>query len=205
MIRNRVLRTVLAFIAAAALLTAAGCSMVDTGETFSEGSGSRKAALAKVPFEAVITVYQIAADTYPVGSGPHWKTEDETLIGSVVSSDWELLEGASVVMDNRTNFNLSPLYPDYGFYPAEIEGTNHSDVTMTTLTGEKLSFTANGKIEGVFPVQAGVNMRFSLTGPSDGGSVSNVNGSLEGAFTWVFYGDIPAAQGTFTLTGFYIR
>ncbi len=204
MIRNRVLRTVLAFTAAAALLTAAGCSMVDTGETFEENAGSRKAAPARVPFEAVITVQQIEADTYPVGSGPHWKTEDETLLGNVVSSDWPLLEGAAVVMDNRTNFNLNPLYPDYGFYPADIKGTNHSNVTITALTGENLSFTANGSIEGVFPVEAGVNMRFSLTGPSDGGSVSNVNGSLEGSFTWVFYGDIPAAQGTFKLTGFYI-
>ncbi len=112
----------------------------------------------------------------------------------------DLLVGGTIYMTNFTNFNLDPISI---MIPAAIKGTNHSVVTITTLSGETLTFTANGKIEGTFPVTADVEMNFSMTGKSNVAEVKNARGSLSGAFAWTFYEGTPVADGSFTLTGTY--
>jgi hypothetical protein len=214
MITKRFTGFALVLLSAVLLLSFSACDMVDVGLQADEAADSRKisqdadASEVKgvgkpVPFEAEIYLIQAAADSNQVGSGKHWRTNDEVLMGWVTSSDWDLLVGGTIYMTNFTNFNLDPIYPDYGFYPAAIKGTNHSVVTITTPAGETLTFTANGKLEGEFPVAADVEMNFSMTGKSNVAGVKNARGSLSGAFAWTFYGDTPVAYGNFTLTGTY--
>ncbi len=214
MITKRFTGFALVLLSAVLLLSFSACDMVDVGLQVDEAADSRKISQdadvseAKgggkpVPFTAEIYLIQAAADTNPVGSGKHYRTNDEVLKGYVTSSDWDLLVGGTIYMTNFTNFNLDPMNPDNGLYPAAIKGTNHSVVTITTLAGETLTFTANGKLEGVFPVAADVGMNFSMTGKSNVAGVKNARGSLSGAFAWTLYGETPVADGNFTLTGTY--
>ncbi|MCF7953415.1 MAG: hypothetical protein K9K78_05000 [Spirochaetales bacterium] len=195
-----------------------GCELVDTeaqaAADFTRGGASNarsndtdltaEISKEKKPkaFEASITVYQNAADTAKVGEGIHYRTNDEILKGSVDSSDWDALDEATVEMTNFTNFNSLPLYPAWEF-PSDISGTNHSSVEITLKTGEILNFTANGKLEGTFPVMAEVDMNFSLTGKSEQTIVKNVQGKLSGNFVWDTNDDTQVSQGIFKLEGFY--
>ena len=146
-------------------------------------------------FFATVELKQISAITLPVGIGYYWRTTEEVLIGTVKESDWPELEGSFVTMTNFTNFQLIPLYENG---PYSIIGTNHSTVEIT-MEDEVLTLKANGTLEGVYPIEAEVNMNFSSIE-----SGVNAWGKLGGSFIWdpTDLSDIKG-YGDFTLTGSY--
>lgn len=152
-------------------------------------------------FTATVVVEQQSVITVPQGVGYHWKTTDEVLVGTVVSSTWNALLGASVTMNNFTNFSMSVIEsgPYAGTY--SVTGTNHSSIDVQMLDGEVLAMKANGTISGNIPFGAMVDMHWSTTGNTTGtkGPSFIANGDLLGSFVWY---TMPPS-GSFTLTGVY--
>jgi len=191
------------------LVSFAGCNLVDNGLQLNDSSASRKVGSESgnkpTEFFAIVYVTQIPESvvTLPVGQGGRYRTTEEILTGSVTSSDWDALLGAGVSMSNFTNFELDSPLAD-GSFP--LTGTNHSDIEIEMLSGEKLMLTANGQLEGVFPAFADVTMNFSSTGPNGKASKTNLHGTLTGVFVWyLYYLDPPQGYpyGYFTLKGSY--
>ncbi len=177
-------------------------------------------------FTATVRVFQIAADTYPVGAGDRWLTRDESFLtwdyftmyagiseeeqamllyyygwdNLVVESDWDYIDGASIMMDNATNFSM--VLNEYGAF--DLSGVNHSDITLIKGGLPIMTFKANGDISGMFPV----NGELSMKAKSVGESAYNVQGTLTGSLAWDNYynpydEEDLAAVGQFTLTGTY--
>lgn len=180
------------------LLTAAGCDLMSLEDTISVDAGSRSLVETEssenwIPFTAVVEVTQVpfSAVTAPNGKGGRYKTTGEILKGNVVSSDWEVLAGAQLEMDNTTDFRMIP--EANGTF--SIDGTNHSKITVSAADGSVMYMNANGKISGNLPFGAELDMNFN-TMKSSG---SQAIGSLSGAFVWY---TLPPS-GTIILSGYW--
>jgi hypothetical protein len=201
-------------VVALVLVAFAGCDLamdgaVDRGLDVT----SRKAgAGAPVEFTATVNMYQdheSVVDRH-VGNSNHYKTEEETLyssitvdgmgdFGGVIKSDWDLLDGKHVVMNNVTNYNLDP-------YTTELSGSNHSSIMILDDSGDVvLELDANGVIEGsLFGAEIAMNW---VSKNSD----VKARGKVAGTFVWLLidYSNGNVIQtlpnGTFTLTGTYNR
>ena len=216
--RRRIMKkfsTLLTLMVVALVLVAfAGCDLamdgaVDRGLDVT----SRKAgAGAPVEFTATVNMYQdheSVVDRH-VGNSNHYKTEEETLyssitvdgmgdFGGVIESDWDLLDGKHVVMNNVTNYNLDP-------DTTELSGSNHSSIMILDDFGNVvLELDANGVIEGsLFGAEIAMNW---VSKNSD----VKARGKVAGTFVWLLidYSNGNVIQtlpnGTFTLTGTYNR
>lgn len=200
-------------LSAMALLLLFGCSMVETDLAVAAASRDievEEAGNGPVGFTATINLIQTTSPldtTIERGQGKHNRTIGEQLATldpgtfepSPVVSSWDLLDGAMVTMDNRTEFNLDPIYPGYEL-PANIKGINHSEIEVTTTSGEILYLKAQGRVEGVFPAQATVTMNWTIVGTESGDKISG-SGTLTGIFDWKYLEDI--ATCTVSMEGFY--
>ncbi len=183
------------------VMSFAGCDLfvepelIDDVTVESRGMGSEKS--SDNSFTATVQLQQMAAETTQNGTSDQWKTRNETMVGYVVSG-WDVINGASIEMDNFTNFNMVSIYGD-PFYPAMISGTNHSTIRLVKDGEVIMTLKANGTIEGMFPVTAAVEMKVNTIGKSD----NKLKGTIIGDFIWSFYGTVPVSSGTFELSGTY--
>lgn len=157
-----------------------------------------------IPFVATIGLQQdpLSVITKNLGNGQRFKTEEETIYGQVMASDWTALAGAQVVMHNKTNYSLQPSEPfvidpetGYSIDTYLVDGTNHSEVTLYLADGSALSLKANGSLAGNIPLGAELDMNFTTVGKSD----VRLHGRLNGTFYWV----TTPPSGIITLSGYY--
>ncbi|MGE4585090.1 MAG: hypothetical protein AB7C91_10620 [Sphaerochaeta sp.] len=201
-----------------ALVFLAGCDMSMQGSAVSRGIGTLDSAVApegvkqqKKPtaFTASVNVYQDykSVVTEHKGESDHYKTVAETLysvpygsFGGAIVSDWDLLNGKYVIMDNITNYNLDGL-------SGELAGSNHSVIKIMD-EGMQVVATleANGTIKGSL-LGAELSMNWVLKDSSLAGL--NARGKITGTFTWAVFNyetmelEYILPNGTFSLTGTY--
>lgn len=174
---------------------------------------------AKQEVSATVTLYQDFKNvvTQDMGSSHHHKTLEETLtsLGMVdsendsfgVSSEWDLISGAQVVMSNETNYNLDGELteegdPILGTGTFDLWGSNHSSITFMKDDVPVLTLRAHGRIEGNLLTGADISMNWVVA--EDYGNRVKGTGKVSGTFNWVFPADDPLGgwpRGTFTLSG----
>lgn len=177
----------------------------------SDGVVSRKVGKTGGPtsFTATVNVYQDYEHvvTEKKGKGDHYKTVEETLYsfaygpyGGVVESDWDLLNGKNVIMNNVTNYNLDSV-------TGEISGSNHSVIKIVDDAMQVVAvLEANGRIDGSL-LGAEIAMNWVLKEMN--GKKVNARGKVGGLFTWAVFNyetmslEYILPNGTFTLTGTY--
>lgn len=218
--RKRVTKLVLVFAALVVLLGAWGCDMtsaemqvsdLESRSSSASSSGSSTKTGAPVAFTATVDLYQpdpLGVVTQNMGNSNHHKTLEETLwsyeyytYGGAIVSDWDLLDGKHVVMNNVTNYNLDP---DTG----EISGSNHSVINVIDETGAVvLTLQANGVLAGSI---LGADIAMNWVAKDAAGAKINAKGKIDGTFKWaVFNPETMAVEysilpnGTFLMTGTY--
>jgi len=174
---------------------------------------------AKQDVSATVTLYQDFENvkTQDMGASHHHKTLEETLtsLGMVypeydpfgVSSEWDLISGAQVVMSNETNYNLdgeltAEGYPIPGTGTFDLWGSNHSTITFIKAGVPVLTLRANGRIEGNLVSGADISMNWNVA--EDYGKRVKGTGKITGTFNWIFAENDPWGgwpRGTFTLSG----
>lgn len=191
-----------------------GCDMAMNSDALSrtlgesDGVVSRKAG-GPVSFTASVNLYQDYEHvvTEKKGKGNHYKTVEETLYsfaygpyGGAIKSDWALLDGKNVIMNNVTNYNLDPV-------TGSINGSNHSVIQVVDESMQVVAvLEANGTIDGSL-LGAEIAMNWVLKEAN--GVKVNARGKVGGLFTWaVFNYETMALEyilpnGSFTLTGTY--
>lgn len=192
------------------------CDMSLTESAFSRSAVqteelSSRAAKQNKPtsFTAVVNLYQDyqSVVTERKGNSNHYKTVEETLysfpyesFGGVIESDWDLLDGKFVVMNNVTNYNLDP-------QTAELSGSNHSVIQIVDQQMQVVAtLQANGTIDGSL-LGAEIAMNWVLKDAP--GLKVHANGKVGGIFTWAVFDyekmglSYILPNGTFTLTGSY--
>ena len=205
------------FILLVLLFMFIGCDMSMNSDALSRSlSGSDEVVSRKVgktggptSFTATVNVYQDYENvvTEHKGDSNHYKTVEETLYsfaygpyGGAVESDWDLLDGKNVIMNNVTNYNLDPV-------TGEITGSNHSVIKVVDDTMQVVAvLEANGTIDGSL-LGAEIAMNWVLKEAN--GKKVNARGKVGGLFTWAVFNyetmslEYILPNGTFTLTGTY--
>lgn len=193
-----------------------GCDMSMSESAFSrsavqseELSSRAVKSNGRTPFTAVVNLYQDyqSVVTEHKGNSNHYKTVEETLysfpyesFGGVIESDWDLLDGKFVIMNNVTNYNLDP-------QTAELSGSNHSVIQIVDEQMQVVAtLQANGTIDGSL-LGAEIAMNWVLKDAP--GKKIHANGKVGGIFTWADFDyetmglSYILPNGTFTLTGSY--
>lgn len=186
-------------------------SVLSRGLTESTTMEARKIGKSGAPvsFTATVNLYQDLGSvvTEHKGNSNHYKTVEETLqsfaygpYGGTIKSDWPLLDGKNVIMNNVTNYNLDPV-------SGEISGSNHSVIQVVDEAMQVVAvLQANGTIDGSL---LGAEIAMNWTLKEVNGKKVNARGKVGGLFTWaVFDYETMSLQyilpnGTFTLTGTY--
>ncbi len=186
-------------------------SVLSRGLTESTTVEARKIGKSGSPesFTATVNLYQDLGSvvTEHKGTSNHYKTVEETLYsfaygpyGGTIKSDWPLLDGKNVIMNNVTNYNLDPV-------SGEISGSNHSVIQVVDEAMQVVAvLQANGTIDGSL---LGAEIAMNWTLKEVNGKKVNARGKVGGLFTWaVFDYETMSLQyilpnGTFTLTGTY--
>lgn len=206
-------RLTLLLIIMTALTLFAGCDLMNAdvqsdaveGErVVSTDAGAYVLASSKkvgTEFTATVFVQQQSVKTEMQGNSDRWKSTDEVLVGTVVSSDWEALQGAEVTMNNFTNFTMVPIVEGPYTGTFTVSGTNHSTINVAMLNGDSMTMKANGSISGNIPFGANVDMGWTTIGSKGKGQSMkyNAKGDLTGSFVWYTY----PPSGYFQLTGSY--
>jgi hypothetical protein len=221
---KKIKKMLLSAVVLVVLVSLAGCNIVDGGLQFDDAV-SRKLNIisdvgvvdvqSKAPksFTATVNMYQDYEHfvTSKKGNSNHYKTVEETLysnfeiqehifIGEPIVSDWPLLNGKNVVMQNVTNYNLDPV-------TTAVSGSNHSVINVVDENGAiVLTLQANGVIDGSF-FGAEINMNWVAKESAE--AKVNARGKVTGTFVWLGINDETGEieqilpNGTFTLTGTY--
>jgi hypothetical protein len=165
-------------------------------------------------FSASVNLYQdyTSVVTRDMGNSNHHKTVQETLyslpfeieegvfLGGAIESDWDLLDGKYVIMDNVTNYNLDE-------QTTVLNGSNHSTITIVDgAMNPILTLDANGVIKGSL---FGAEISMNWVAKESFGSDVKARGKVEGTFVWLevdpssgtYQQILP--NGTFFLTGTY--
>ncbi len=198
------------------MILCVGCDMSMTESALSRSAVqieelSSRAAKQNGPtqFTAVVNLYQdyTSVVTEHKGNSDHYKTVEETLysfpyesFGGVIESDWDLLDGKFVIMNNVTNYNLDQ-------ETAAISGSNHSVIQIVDAQMQVVAtLQANGTIDGSL-LGAEIAMNWVLKDAAD--KKLHANGKVAGIFTWAVFDyetmglSYILPNGTFTLTGSY--
>ena len=186
-------------------------SVLSRSMSASTAETSRKVEKSGAPasFTATVNVYQQLGSvvTEHKGNSNHYKTVEETLqsfaygpYGGTITSDWPLLDGKNVIMNNVTNYNLDPV-------SGAISGSNHSVIQVVDEAKQVVAvLQANGTIDGSL-LGAEISMNWTLKEVL--GKKINARGKVGGLFTWAVFNDETMSleyilpNGTFTLTGTY--
>lgn len=166
------------------------------------------------PFSASVNLYQdyTSVVTRDMGNSNHHKTVQETLyslpveiadgvfLGGAIESDWDMLDGKYVIMDNVTNYNLDE-------QTTVLNGSNHSTITIVDgAMNPILTLDANGVIKGSL---FGAEISMNWVAKESFGTDVKARGKVEGTFVW-FEVDPSSGtiqqilpNGTFFLTGTY--
>lgn len=155
---------------------------------------------SRTEFTASIQLQQVpdSVVTVQIGDTNRYKTKKEQLIGVVLSSDWEVLAGASIIMDNKTDFTLLPIVE--GAYAGTYDISGKDSCTIKIMKDDKviMRMRASGTIEGNMPCGAALEMDWRTIGKPTYGRAS---GSLSGTFVWPPFAD--PAVGIIALSGSY--
>lgn len=217
---KKIKKMLLSAVVLIVLVSLAGCNIVDGGLQVNDAT-SRKMNItsdesvvevqSKGPksFTASVNMYQVQGSvvTSPKGNSNHYKTLEETLKSSygpysgTITSDWDLLNGKNVVMQNVTNYNLDPV-------TAAVSGSNHSVINVVDENDEIiLTLQANGVIDGSL---LGAEINMNWVAKESAGAKVNARGKVNGTFVWAVFNYQTMAlefsilpNGTFTLTGTY--
>ena len=186
-------------------------SVLSRSMSASTAETSRKVEKSGAPasFTATVNVYQQLGSvvTEHKGNSNHYKTVEETLqsfaygpYGGTITSDWPLLDGKNVIMNNVTNYNLDPA-------SGAISGSNHSVIQVVDDAMQVVAvLQANGTIDGSL---LGAKIAMNWTLKEVMGKKVNARGKVGGLFTWAVFNyetmslEYILPNGTFTLTGTY--
>ncbi|NLE15661.1 MAG: hypothetical protein GX626_07300 [Spirochaetales bacterium] len=186
-------------------------SVLSRSMSASTAETSRKVEKSGAPasFTATVNVYQQLGSvvTEHKGNSNHYKTVEETLqsfaygpYGGTITSDWPLLDGKNVIMNNVTNYNLDPA-------SGAISGSNHSVIQVVDDAMQVVAvLQANGTIDGSL---LGAQIAMNWTLKEVMGKKVNARGKVGGLFTWAVFNyetmslEYILPNGTFTLTGTY--
>ncbi len=194
-----------------------GCDMSMESSALSKGISDSSVSLSRgveksgapVDFTATVKLYQDLGSvvTEHKGDSNHYKTVEETLYsfaygpyGGAIVSDWPLLDGNNVIMNNVTNYNLDPV-------TGEISGSNHSVIKVVDESMQVVAvLQANGTIDGSL---LGAEIVMNWTLKEVNGRKVNARGKVGGLFTWATFNvetmslEYILPNGEFTLTGTY--
>lgn len=145
-------------------------------------------------FSATIALRQDKVVNVPLG-GNKWRTTEEIFSGSVTSSSWPDIAGATVKMNGTTDYTLDP-----GPFPGTflIKGTTRQTMEIITTEGT-LKMRGRGDIQGTIPFGADINMVWESSGGSGEMKDVDVAAKMKANFTWL---TLPPS-GTATMTGKY--